>query len=93
METLIEQLKARGFACGYDGCASYWRKTPEHDTMVMPFGGRIAVCVCEHGTGQIDRWFPDTVTIDEIEAFITRARRLIAEWDTCEISFTAPILS
>lgn len=87
MDTLIEQLKAFGF----DGSGGYYiRNSACGWVLVQPIGGRVSLSVNVLGVGQIDRWFPATVAIEEIEAFITRACRLIAEWDTCEISFNAP---
>jgi Flp pilus assembly CpaF family ATPase len=94
METLDEQLKAAGFAWAVPTThRRYVRNMQDGWELVQFIGGRVSVAVCVLSVGDTSRWFPATVTIEEIEAFITRARRVIAEWDTCEISFTAPILS
>jgi hypothetical protein len=92
METLDEQLKAAGFAWAVPIThRRYVRNMPDGWELVQFIDGRVSVSLNVLAVGDMSRWFPATVTIEEIEAFITRARRLIAEWDTCEISFTAPI--
>ena len=85
---LIEQLKARGFRCSVmSACERCTRDTATGWELVQFIGGRVSVAVCVLSVGDMSRWFPATVTIEEIEAFIARARRVIAEWDTCEITF------
>lgn len=90
METLIEQLKASGFYDGEFPC-NMRRGNAANDDSVMFSDDYTRVIRLSVYTlsGSISRRVSVT-TIEEIEAFIARARRLIAEWETCEISFTAP---
>lgn len=91
MEVLTEQLKASGFRGSVMSTHErYTRDTATGWELVQFIGGRVSVAVCALSVGDMSRWFPATVTIEEIEAFIARARRVIAEWEACEISFTAP---
>jgi hypothetical protein len=91
METLDEQLKAAGFEWAVPTTHKrYARNRPDGWELVQFIDGRVSVSLNVLAVGDMSRWFPATVTIEEIEAFIVRARRVIAEWETCEISFTAP---
>ena len=91
METLDERLRDSGFEWAVPTWhRRYVRNRPDGWELVQFIDGRVSVSLNVLAVGDMSRWFPPTVTIEEIEAFIARARRVIAEWDTCEISFTTP---